>query len=357
MLDLSGYEMEHCNTLNCTVAKDKYGINIGISEDNMKCNMFHDDVKCLRDIYGVGASTVSLIEEWIKTGSMKRLENLRNEVDDTIREKVHYSLTFEDGKKDYTIDFVEALGKLADLYEEEEDHRATAFRRAIIALELKSIHSVEDIETQKLIDLKGVGKSTLEMFKEFIETGKIEKLEEMRPEEFVVDGDDNFPTLVPELKKLSQIDIKFKEKTLKMGDTVVTLTAKCHKLPKLIDIYETWDDLEKVKEDMKSNESAQQKDIVWKGSTSDGKNFTLTYHADHDGDVELEGDEDLDEGLEEFLVEELKIGEESDSEEEEPETVTPDYLMRFFGDLTEQQCDYIYDWWMECGRYTEFDPT
>ena len=180
MLDLSGYEMEHCNTLNCTVAKDKYGINIGISEDNMKCNMFHDDVKCLRDIYGVGASTVSLIEEWIETGSMKRLENLRNEVDSEARQRVHDKLNFEDGKKDYTIDFVEALGKLADLYEEEEDHRATAFRRAIIALELKSIHSVEDIETQKLIDLKGVGKSTLEMFKEFIETGKIEKLEEMR---------------------------------------------------------------------------------------------------------------------------------------------------------------------------------
>ena len=181
MLDLSGYEMEHCNTLNCTVATDKYGNHIGISQDDMGTDMVKDDVKCLRDIYGVGASTVSLIEEWIETGSMKRLENLRNEVDDTIREKVHYSLNFEDGKKDYTIDFVEALGKLADLYEEEEDHRATAFRRAIIALEPKIIHSVEDIETQKLIDLKGVGKSTLEMFKEFIETGKIEKLEEFRP--------------------------------------------------------------------------------------------------------------------------------------------------------------------------------
>ena len=180
MLDLSGYEMEHCNTLNCTVAKDKYGINIGISEDNMKCNMFHDDVKCLRDIYGVGASTVSLIEEWIETGSMKRLENLRNEVDSEARQRVHDKLNFEDGKKDYTIDFVEALGELADLYEKEEDHRATAFRRAIIALELKIIHSVEDIETQKLIDLKGVGKSTLEMLTEFMETGKIEKLNEMR---------------------------------------------------------------------------------------------------------------------------------------------------------------------------------
>jgi DNA polymerase/3'-5' exonuclease PolX len=31
--------------------------------------------------------------------------------------------------------------------------------------------------------LKGVGKSTLEMYNEFIVTGKINRLEEMRPEE------------------------------------------------------------------------------------------------------------------------------------------------------------------------------
>ena len=68
MLDLSGYEMEHCNTLNCTVATDKYGNHIGISEDDMMRDMVKDDVKCLRDIYGVGASTVTLIEEWIETG-------------------------------------------------------------------------------------------------------------------------------------------------------------------------------------------------------------------------------------------------------------------------------------------------
>ena len=86
-------------------------------------------------------------------------------------------------KKDYNPDFLEALGELVELYEGEGDFRATCFRRAIIALEGQIITAVEDIKLFKLAGLKGVGKSTLEMYKEFIETGKIERLEEMRPEE------------------------------------------------------------------------------------------------------------------------------------------------------------------------------
>ena len=85
---------------------------------------------------------------------------------------------------DYNPDFLEALGELADLYEKEDgDHRATSFRRAITALEGQIITGVEDIKLFKLAELKGVGKATLEMYNEFIVTGKIKRLEEMRPEE------------------------------------------------------------------------------------------------------------------------------------------------------------------------------
>ena len=86
-------------------------------------------------------------------------------------------------KKDYIPDFLEALVELAELCAKENDFRATSFRRAIVALEGQIITAVEDIKLLKLAELKGVGKSTLEMYKEFIETGKIERLEEMRPEE------------------------------------------------------------------------------------------------------------------------------------------------------------------------------
>ena len=87
-------------------------------------------------------------------------------------------------KKDYIPDFLEALGELADLYEKEDDFRATAMRRAIIALEGQTITGLEDIKPFVLLgDLKGVGKGTLGMLEEFIEKGKIQRLEDMRPEE------------------------------------------------------------------------------------------------------------------------------------------------------------------------------
>ena len=84
-------------------------------------------------------------------------------------------------RHDYIPDFLKSLGKLADLYEKEDDFRATSLRRAIIALEGQIITAVEDIELFNLGDLRGVGKTTLEMFKEFIETREIQKLERLRP--------------------------------------------------------------------------------------------------------------------------------------------------------------------------------
>jgi hypothetical protein len=161
--------------------------DIGIGHKDMVTDMVKDDVKYLRDIHCVGASTVKLIEEWIETGTMKRLEDLRKEATKSITSRVRYTLNGEGF--DYTPGFLEALGELADLYEKEDDaHRVTSFRRAIIALEPKMIKSVEDIETEKLIDLNGVGKATLEMFTEFIETAKIKKLEGFWKDEFIITG-------------------------------------------------------------------------------------------------------------------------------------------------------------------------
>jgi DNA polymerase/3'-5' exonuclease PolX len=194
MLDLSEHNYEHYN-------KDKYGNIIGIGHEDMGTDMVKNDVKCLRDIYGVGASTVKLIEEWIETGTMKRLEDLRKEATPSITEWVRHKLNGEDEdeeeeeeeeefeeKKDCIPGFLKALGELADLYKKEDDFRATAMRRAVIALEGQIISAVEDIKLFRLAELKGVGKSTLEMLTEFIETGKIKKLEEMRPKYNYIPG-------------------------------------------------------------------------------------------------------------------------------------------------------------------------
>ena len=76
--------------------------------------------------------------------------------------------------------FLEALGEPADIYEDQDDFRKTALRRAITALEGQIITSVEDIKLFNLIDLNGAGKSTLEMLEEFIDTGKIKRLVDLK---------------------------------------------------------------------------------------------------------------------------------------------------------------------------------
>jgi len=305
MLDCSNHNYEDT---------DKYGNYIGIGHEDMSSNMVANDVKCLRDIHGVGASVVKLIEEWIETGKLKRLEDLKKtltpsalkdiesfdeeqeddfeakleklrivkqekvkgvrvkvddivvvvnkktvrytddfvdmyedyktiasvlkehvkntdahktdviwecscqrkkfefvfhqdhdgdvefkgdvpedideqELEEVLTEELVHPIMYEEEpkfdifetKKDFMPDFLEALGKLATLYEKEDDFRATSFRRAIIALEGQIITAVEDIKLFNLIELRGVGKSTLMMLEEFITSGKIEKLEEKRP--------------------------------------------------------------------------------------------------------------------------------------------------------------------------------
>ena len=85
-----------------------------------------------------------------------------------------------ESKHDYMPGFLEALGELADIYEDQDDFRKTALRRAITALEGQIITAVEDIKLFKLIELSGVGKSTLEMLEEFIDTGKIKRLVDLK---------------------------------------------------------------------------------------------------------------------------------------------------------------------------------
>ena len=85
-----------------------------------------------------------------------------------------------ESKHDYIPGFLEALGELADIYEDQDDFRKTALRRAITALEGQIITAVEEIKLFKLIELKGVGKSTLAMLEEFIETGKIKRLVDVK---------------------------------------------------------------------------------------------------------------------------------------------------------------------------------
>ena len=85
-----------------------------------------------------------------------------------------------ESKHDYMPGFLEALGELADIYEDQDDFRKTALRRAITALEGQIITAVEDITLFKPIELKGVGKSTLEMLEEFIDTGQIKRLIDLK---------------------------------------------------------------------------------------------------------------------------------------------------------------------------------
>jgi DNA polymerase/3'-5' exonuclease PolX len=68
---------------------------------------------------------------------------------------------------------------MADIYEKsdgKESIRTIFWRRAVTSLEGQIITAVSDIKLFKLGDLEGVEKAPIEMLKEFIETGKIEKL-------------------------------------------------------------------------------------------------------------------------------------------------------------------------------------
>ena len=81
-------------------------------------------------------------------------------------------------------DFLKNLNELIEIYEKEGDFRATGLTKAAQSLQMLGhiISSVDDIEMYKLKELSGVGSSTIEMLQEFINDGKIERLEKLRPQ-------------------------------------------------------------------------------------------------------------------------------------------------------------------------------
>ena len=89
-----------CNMLDCSnhnyeaKDRDKHGNYIGIGHEDMGTNMVPRDVVYLRDIAGVGASTLKLIEEWIETGKIKRLEDLKKQCSPSELKEVDWSLFF-----------------------------------------------------------------------------------------------------------------------------------------------------------------------------------------------------------------------------------------------------------------------
>lgn len=96
------------------------------------------------------------------------------------KKKQRASLEFEP-REDYMPGFLKALDELVVFYETQDDFRAKSFKKAREALEGQIVTSVDDIKLLKLSELAGVGKATLECLTEFIETNKIQRLEELRP--------------------------------------------------------------------------------------------------------------------------------------------------------------------------------
>ena len=74
------------------------------------------------------------------------------------------------------------MGKLVDKYEKEGDYtRANVFSRAVMEIvnhaEQYNISVNNERDVEKFKGLDGVGRTTIELFKEFIVHGKIKRLE------------------------------------------------------------------------------------------------------------------------------------------------------------------------------------
>jgi hypothetical protein len=123
------------------------------------------------ELKGVNKLTCVRFKEFIETGSFKRLEEMRGSPTATIAHN-------------YTPDFLEAMEELSKLYEAwnvKEKYKSRFFaswiwRREMEHLKSQVITRVEDIDSETMGRELGFGL----MFKEFIETGKINDLEEMR---------------------------------------------------------------------------------------------------------------------------------------------------------------------------------
>jgi hypothetical protein len=106
-----------------------------------------------------------MFKEFIETGKINDLEEMRLKL-----------------PHNYTPDFLEALEELIELYQaralksKKAAFRSSVWREEMRTLEWKVITRVEDIDSDTWESDLGLGRK----FKEFIETGKINDLEEMR---------------------------------------------------------------------------------------------------------------------------------------------------------------------------------
>jgi hypothetical protein len=222
-------------------------------------------------------------------------------------------------------DFLKLLDELVLHYTDEDDRKADSFQTAMINISFWIEHNPDGWDTSSLITesdadeflkVKGVGKTTVELMKEFIKTGTFERLENFRKVQKLPSE-----AFLSDLKKLGRIDKKFKTMKLKMypdedekPDEWWDVEVQCaYSEYTAMEVFEEeeeyWEDIEKVKAKIKND--VYQQDQVWEGVVSKGDTrgtFKFIHHRDHDGDVELEGDlpEDCDgETLEEFLTEKL----------------------------------------------------
>jgi hypothetical protein len=122
----------------------------------------------------VDTTIVALIKEFIETGALLLETELQERLTSSRKRKA-YKWT-----DDLMPEFLEALDELVDLYEQQNDFRASGLKKASSALEGHTVYCEDDIEMYKLHELKLVGSSTLEMLKDFINTGKIQRLESTR---------------------------------------------------------------------------------------------------------------------------------------------------------------------------------
>ena len=124
------------------------------------------------------------MKEFIETGALLLETELQERLTSSRKRKA-YKWT-----DDLMPEFLEALDELVDLYEQQNDFRASGLKKASSALEGHTVYCEDDIEMYKLHELKHVGSSTLEMLKEFINTGKIQRLEDFKEK----DDDDELVT-------------------------------------------------------------------------------------------------------------------------------------------------------------------
>jgi hypothetical protein len=218
-------------------------------------------------------------------------------------------------------DFLELVDELVKHYRKAGDAgRAKSFETAL--LKLNDLRSSDDdtplteSDADEFLKAKGVGKTTVELMKEFIKTGTMERLENFRKVQKLPSE-----AFLSDLKKLGRIDKKFKTMKLKMypdedekPDEWWDVEVQCaYSEYTAMEVFEEeeeyWEDIEKVKAKIKND--VYQQDQVWEGVVSKGDTqgtFKFIHHRDDEGDVELEGDlpKDCDgETLEEFLTEKL----------------------------------------------------